>query len=52
MNGTAVSIDFASVMAVGHAQGADPALLAEVLPYVEPEIIAGANGDPDDPEEE
>ena len=52
MTGAALSIDFASVMAVGRAQGADTALLAEVLPEVEPEIISGANGDPDDPEEE
>lgn len=52
MNGTALSLDFASVVAVGQAQGADMALLAEVLPAVEPEIIAGANGDPEDIEEE
>jgi hypothetical protein len=52
MTGAALSIDFASVMAVGQAQGADEALLAEVLPEVEPEILAGANGDPEDVEEE
>jgi hypothetical protein len=48
MSGAACSLDFASVMAIAEAQGADLALLAEALPDVEIAVLAGAIGDPED----
>lgn len=48
MAAAAVSLDFASVMAVGQAQGVDLALLSEALPEIEIAILAGANGEADE----
>lgn len=51
MSGAACSLDFASVMMVAEAQGADTELLADVLPEVEIAILAGANGEADEDDE-
>lgn len=45
MSGIAVGLDYAAIMAVAAAQGADGELLSEALPEVEVAIVAALNGD-------
>lgn len=46
--GAPVGLDFASVLATAEAQGADPGLIAEVLPEVEAALLDALSGDGDD----
>jgi hypothetical protein len=46
--GGAFGLDFGAVMMMAQAMGADAALLAEVLPDVEQEIIAALREQADD----
>lgn len=43
--GQPYGLDFGAVMTMGTALGADVALLADVLPTAEQEILAALNGD-------
>lgn len=45
--GRPFALDFGAVMTVGVAQGADPELLADVLPAVEAAILNSIAGDGD-----
>lgn len=45
MAGVAAGLDFAAILTIADAQGADVALLADALPEIESVMIAGMNGD-------
>lgn len=45
MSGAACGLDFASVMTVAAAQGADLELIADVLPEFETALLTGLAGD-------
>lgn len=48
MAGIALGLDFGAVLALGQAQGADVELLAEVLPEIEPLVLAAFQPDDED----
>lgn len=47
-----IGLDFGAILAMGAALGAEPRLLAEVLPAVEGAALAMLAGDPDDDDDD